>query len=342
VRARKAVQASTSEAWWRRTGTQKSGFRYRKADGKPLASTAALNRIRSMVIPPAWTDVHISPDPGRKIQAYGWDQRWRKQYIYSAGHVQRSDRKKWSRVLDYARVLPTLRLRTNEDLRRSDLDRRKVLATVVRLISRAFFRAGSERYVEENKTFGITTLRKRHVEVDGRHLIFTYKGKRGKKQRQFVADTPLAEVIEELLELPGESLFRYRGVDKRVYNVTATTVNRYLTEILGDRYTAKDLRTFGATVRAATILCDLEPARSPAEAKRNTTLCCKLVASELGNTPAICRKSYIHPAVLEEYELHGRTINPLMRQETRKLKAREPVSYYPEEAALMRFLEKYG
>jgi DNA topoisomerase-1 len=332
----------TEESWWRREGTPEAGFRYLRVDGSQLTSSAALGRIASMVIPPAWTDVHISPDAKRKIQAFGWDQRKRKQYIYSAAHVTSSDAEKWGRVLDYARVLPQLRAGTNEDLRRAELDQRKVLATVVRLISRVYFRAGSEKYVVQNKTFGITTMRKKHVEVHGRCLIFQYKGKRSKDQRQFVADTPLVEIIEELLELPGDRLFRYIGEDGEVQNVTAMAVNKYLQEILGDSYSAKDLRTWGGTVRAAMFLSDVGPARTPTEAKRTVAMCCKVVAVDLGNTPAICRKSYIHPAVLEEYEMRGNTIDPLMRKVSRALKAQEPVAYYPEEAALMRFLERYG
>jgi DNA topoisomerase-1 len=330
------------ESWWRRTGTSASGFRYLRADGSRLTSAAGLGRIAALAIPPAWTDVHIAPDGKRKLQAFGYDQRERKQYIYSAAHVTTSDAEKWGRVLDYAHVLPDLRAATNADLKRKELDERKVLATVVRLISRVYFRAGSEKYVVQNKTFGITTLQKKHVKVEGRSLIFRYKGKRSKDQRQFVADTPLVEIMEDLLELPGDRLFRYIEADGEVRSVTATGVNKYLQGILGDGYTAKDLRTFGGTVKAATILSDFGPAGTPTEAKRNIAMCCKFVATDLGNTAAICRKSYIHPAVLEEYEMRGNTIGPLMRKTPRELKALEPVAYYPEEAATMRFLEKYG
>jgi DNA topoisomerase-1 len=235
-----------------------------------------------------------------------------------------------------------MRAATNEDLKRKVLDERKVLATVIRLISRVYFRAGSEKYVVQNKTFGITTLQKKHVEIEGPSLIFRYKGKRSKDQKQFVADTPLVEIIEELLELPGDQLFRYIGDDGDFHSVTAMGVNRYLQEILGDSYTAKDLRTFGGTVKAATILADIGPAAKAAEAKKNATMVCRLVSTDLGNTPAICRKSYIHPAVLEEYEMRGNTIDPFTRKAPRELKALEPVAYYPEEAATMRFLEKYG
>ena len=312
-----------------------------------------------MVLPPAWTDVHISPDPDRKVQAWGYDQAGRKQYRYSTKHIQRTDRRKWNRVLRVARALPELRERTNRDLRRRRLDRDKVLATIVRLISRAYFRAGSERYAVENRTFGICTLQKKHVQIVGRNLVFEYRGKRSIQQRQFVAETPLVHIIEKLLDLPGKRLFQYvTPGSSRPGTVQAQQVNRYIQDILGERYTSKDLRTFGGTVRAATILADIGPARSRTEAKRNVALVCKLVAAELGNTPTICRKAYIHPAVLEEYELRGRTIETVSdrrkntagsrkavkssRRRNAAVPAEEREGLYPEEVALMRFLERHG
>jgi DNA topoisomerase-1 len=349
--ARRTPQAAP-ENWWLREGTAAKGFRYLGANGRVLTAPATLARIRSLVIPPAWTDVHISPDPQRKIQVWGYDAAGRKQYRYSQRHVARQDRKKWRRVMRVAEALPALRAATNEHLQRDELDREKVLATVVRLVCRAYFRAGSERYAVKNRTFGICTLAKKHVEVNERSLVFTYRGKRSKDQRQVVADTPLVEVIEDLLELPGRRLFQYvaegasnGGVtSESLRPVTAQSVNRYLQEVLGERYTSKDLRTFGGTVRAATILADLGPPTSRAEAKRNVALACKLVAAELGNTPTICRKAYIHPSVLEQYEQRWRTVETITRKSRRRaaVPAEEPVGYYPEEVALIRFLEQYG
>jgi DNA topoisomerase I len=337
------MSRSDNDRWWRRVGDADRGFRYVGANGQELRAADTLGRIRSLVIPPAWTDVHISPDPERKIQVWGRDQAGRKQYRYSAGHVAAVDRRKWRRLLRVARLLPRLREATNEHLQRPDLDREKVLATVVRLMCRAYFRAGSERYTVENRTFGICTLRKKHVRIEGNSLVFRYAGKRRKDQRQVVADTPLVEVIEELLEQPGQRLFKYRVGPRSYRPVTASAVNRYLREILGEKCTSKDLRTFGGTVRAATILADIGPAKTPTEAKRNVVLTCKLVATELGNTPAICRKAYIHPAVLEEYEAAGRTaLNARRRRARARVVSEEPVGWYPEEVALMRFLERYG
>ncbi len=364
------------EVWWRREGNPRRGFRYIGANGRELTSEATLARIRALVIPPAWTDVHISPDPDRKVQVWGFDAAGRKQYRYSAGHVERQDRKKWRRVLHVADALPELRAVTNRHLKRRGLDRERVLATIVRLICRAYFRAGSERYAVANRTFGICTLRKSHVSVHGHNLVFSYSGKRSLDQRQVVAATPLVEIIEELLELPGRRLFQFiadedalaagngRGRVRRVTrkakpaarrngrrstlpasavrSVSAQHVNRYLRDVLGERFTSKDLRTFGGTVRAATILADLGPPRSDTEAKRNIALACKLVAAELGNTPAICRKAYIHPAVLEQYAL-GRTIETHARRSRRQqVPDEEREGYYPEEVALIRFLQRYG
>lgn len=335
------------EQWWRRRGTAKGGFHYIGVNGRRLTSAAVLDRIRQLAIPPAWTDVHISPDPERKVQAWGYDAAGRKQYRYSAAFREKRDRRKWNRLLEVGRALPVLRSATNEHLARRELDRRKVLATVVRLICRASFRAGSERYAVENRTFGICTLNKKNVRIEGDSLVFEYVGKRRKDQRQVVAGTPLVEIMEELMQLRGRRLFQYRNGRKPV-PVQARQVNDYLREILGAKYTSKDLRTFGGTVRAATILSDIGPAKSRTEAKRNVNLACKLVAHELGNTPAICRKAYIHPAVLEEYEAHGRVAEVERRKRARKrakdrrVETVEPEGLYPEEVALIRFLERYG
>ncbi|MDQ3557330.1 MAG: DNA topoisomerase IB [Gemmatimonadota bacterium] len=324
---------------WRRVGDAKQGFVYLRADGKPLRSVAALRRIQSLAIPPAWTEVEIAFASDAKVQATGCDAAGRKQYRYNSDFSARRSRRKFRKLLPFARALPRLRRVTNEHLHWEGLGRERVLATVVRLMSRAFFRVGSERYAVQNKTFGIATLKKKHLEIRGNDLFFRYIGKKGIEQRRVVADTPLVEVLREILELPGRRLFRYRREDGGVVDVTAADVNGYLKEILGERYTSKDIRTWGGTVRAATILADLGPPASEAEAKRNVVLACKLVSTELGNTPTVCRSAYIHPEVLERYA-RGETIEPLMRQAPRPVEAEALADFYPEEAALMRFLER--
>jgi DNA topoisomerase I len=335
--------AESTGGWWRRERKRGGGFRYVRTGGEPLRSESGLRRIERLRIPPAWTDVHISADARRELQAWGYDQAGRKQYIYHATHVARQDRRKWARVLEVARVLPRLRAGTNVHLRRRDLGHEKVMATVVRLMCRAYFRVGSERYAVANRTFGICTLKKRHVAVRGNDLVFSYAGKRGKDQLQVVADTPLVEIIEELLSLPGTRLFRYRDEEGRLRPVTARGVNRYLSGLVDERITSKDLRTFGGTLRAALILSDLGPPGSAREATRNAALACRLVAADLGNTPAICRQAYIHPVVLDGYVNEGLTLESVpKRQRARAVEAEEPVGYYPEELALIRFLERYA
>jgi DNA topoisomerase I len=334
--------APMSERWWTRSGSPRDGFRYLRADGRPLARQDSIRRIERLAIPPGWTDVHIAPSAERKLQAWGRDAAGRKQYIYSPAHVAAQDLRKWKRVERFARELPRLRAATSAHLRIPGLGREKVLATMVRLMNRAYFRAGSERYAVVNRTYGICTLKKKHVGIRGHTLVFTYAGKRRIDQRRVVADTPLVEIIEELLALPGSRLFQYVDECGRRRRITARDVNEYLREILGAAYTSKDIRTFGGTVRAATVLAELGPAASKREARSNVILCCRLVAMELGNTPAICRQAYIHPAVLERYERAGQTIEPLMRKAPRAVAAEEPARFYPEEAALLRFLERYG
>ena len=329
--------AGDDTRWWRREGPP-DDFRYIGANGRTITSASALKRIRALAIPPAWTDVHIAPRARSKIQAWGRDARGRKQYIYNQDFVKVQSRGKWSRVIRLGLALPRLREVTNRHLKRRTLDREMVLATVVRLMSRAFFRVGSERYAVENQTFGICTLKKRHIQIEGNDLIFTYVGKRKVDQRIVVADTPLVEIIRKLMKLPGERLFQYPAEDGSIREVMAEDVNRYIGEILGQRHTSKDLRSFGGTVRAATILADLGPPKNKTEAKKNLVLCCRLVATELGNTPAVCRSAYIHPAVLEQYE-KGRTADASGGRPI--VSSREP-QYYPEEEALLQFLERYG
>lgn len=333
------MAAKKSDKMWRREGDPEKGFRYIGVNGRELTSEATLERIRALVVPPGWTDVRISPDPDAKIQAVGYDDAGRKQYIYHPRYVRKSARRKFRKLLPFAKALPRLRAVTNEHLRRDGLGQERVLATIVRLMVRGYFRVGSERYAVRNKTFGIATLEKKHLKIEGNDLIFRYAGKRGIDQRRVVADTPLVEIIRELMELPGKRLFRYLDEDGKVRDVRARDVNQYIKEILGDRYTSKDIRTWGGSVRAATVLADIGPAGSVREAEKNLVLTCKLVSTELGNTPAVCRSAYIHPVVLERY-LKGKTIGPVMRTEFRPVEMEAPPAYYPEEAALMRFLEK--
>jgi len=335
-----------SERWILRKGSKTNGFRYVDARGRPMRDRAVRTRIDSLRIPPAWTDVHIAGSSRAAIQAWGFDAKGRKQYRYHLKAVEQGSLRKHYRVRQLALDLPLIREAVGRHFAASGHDparaltRERVTAGVVRLISEGFFRVGSERYAKENKTFGITTLMKRHARVDGDCVIFEYVGKKSIEQRQVVVDPSLAEFVEELLETPGRRLFRYRTEDGQWADLTARDVNGYLHDLVGVPYTAKDFRTWGGTLRAATVLAEIGPPLSPTEAKRNVVTAVRLVAAELGNTPTICRKSYIHPMVLARYEDDGVTIaEGLVR--ARRTRRKGEWLHAPEERALIEFLDKY-
>jgi DNA topoisomerase-1 len=289
----------------------RSSFRYRDATGRPLRSVAARARIRSLVIPPAWKDVWICPDAEGHIQAVGWDARGRKQYRYHPRWRQVRDEAKYGRLLAFGRALPAIRARIARDLRRPGLPREKVIAAVVRLLEKTLIRVGNEEYARENGSFGLTTLQKRHVEVSGRTLRFRFKGKSGKGHVVTVRDPTLAEVVRRCRRLPGSALFRYRrGAGPRT--VTSADVNVYLRAATGRDFTAKDFRTWSATVLAASVLRDAGGAPAAAARQREVRRAVAAVAERLGNTPAICRASYVHPAVIAS-SLAGTLSHELVR-----------------------------
>ena len=335
-----------SERWILRKGSKTNGFRYVDARGAPLRGGSTRARIDALRIPPAWTDVHIAPNAHAAIQAWGFDVKGRKQYRYHPKAVEQGSLRKHYRVRQMALDLPLIREAVGRDFGKArrgaphDLTRERVTAGVVRLISEGFFRVGSERYAKENKTFGITTLMKRHVRVEGDVVKFNYVGKKSIEQRQVVVDASLAAFVEELLETPGRRLFRYRTESSEWADLTARDVNGYLHDLVGVPYTAKDFRTWGGTLRAATVLAEIGPPRTPTEAKRNVVTAVRLVAAELGNTPTICRKSYIHPMVLARYEDEGITIADDLAR-ARRTRRRGEWLHAPEERALIKFLDKY-
>lgn len=306
------------------------------AAGKHVPGAAAA-RIEALRIPPAWTGVHVATGERTAIQAWGFDARGRKQYRYNARAVQKGQLRKYYRVRQMARDLPRIRRRLDADFRARGLGRDKVIAGIVLLVADGFFRIGSERYARENHTFGITTLRKSHVIVEGDAVMFEYVGKRSIRHRQVVVSRDLARFVAALLETPGRRLFRYRS-DAGWRDVDSRAVNDYLQSLAGFPYTAKDFRTWGGTLRAATVLGEIGPARSRAEAKKNVVMAVRLVASELGNTPAICRASYVHPAVLDRYVESGETIR-WRRGSARKGGGR--YAHTPEERALVAFLDEH-
>ena len=276
-------------------------FRYVDAQGKPVRSIDCLNRIRSLVIPPAWTHVWICANPRGHLQATGRDARGRKQYRYHPKWRQLRDTTKYGRMADFARALPHIRRRTEADLRRPGLPREKVLAAVIRLLEKTFIRVGNDEYARANRSFGLTTLRDGHVRVSGGTVRFIFRGKSGVEHELTLDDRRLAKIVKQCRDLPGQELFQYRDEHGKVVDVGSADVNAYLHEIAGDEFTSKDFRTWAGTVLAATLLRECEHGCSGAAAKKNIVRAIDEVAKRLGNTRAVCRKCYVHPAVLDAY-----------------------------------------
>jgi DNA topoisomerase-1 len=328
-----------ADRWIARRGTPRSGFSYVRDDGRVIRDRGVIDRIERLRIPPAWGDVHIATSPGASIQAWGYDARGRRQYRYHERAVERGQLRKYHRVRRMGHDLPSIRRRVARDLAGRELTRLTVTAAAVRLIGEAFFRVGSERYARDNGTFGLTTLRKSHVTIRGERIQFDYKGKGSIDQRQVVFDAHLARLLRRLMRTPGRRLFRYRERGAW-HDLTASEVNEYLRSLADTAYTAKDFRTWGGTLRLATVLGDLGPGATTREATKNVALAVRLVAAELGNTPAICRASYVHPLVIARYVDAGVTIEPA---DAVRAAARRPSTsgHSREERALLTFLDRY-
>jgi DNA topoisomerase-1 len=280
------------------------GFSYRRADGSLVRDDKTLRRIKSLVIPPAWTSVWICPAPDGHIQATGRDARGRKQYRYHPRFREIRDQTKYERMLAFAEVLPRVRARVDDDLGRSGLVREKLLATVVRLLEITLIRVGNEEYARDNASFGLTTLRTRHVDVKGSNVRFRFRGKSGVEHAVEVHDRRVARVVARCSDLPGQILFQYIDDDGARRTVESAEVNAYLREITSDDFTAKDFRTWAGTVLAATALHGLgehEREASAATLRKNVVQAIKDVAARLGNTPSVCRKCYVHPEIVSAY-----------------------------------------
>jgi len=268
------------------------GFRYLWPDGRPLGEPGERERIHRLAIPPAWRDVWICPDRRGHIQAIGRDARGRRQYRYHPRWRQLRDEAKYSRMVDFGRALPRIRARVESALSRAGLSRDKIFALVV-LLEITLIRVGNEEYARDNSSFGLTTLRRRHVSVTGAQLRFRFRGKSGKEHAFGIRDPRLSRIVKRCQELPGQELFRYADAAGRVHGVGSTDVNAYLRAITGRDFTAKDFRTWAGTVRAAWALKAMEPFSSLRQAKRNLARAVESVAMRLGNTPAICRRCYV-------------------------------------------------
>lgn len=315
-----------------------SGFRYLMARGKNVSDAATLARIKSLVIPPAWRDVWICPQENGHLQAVGVDARGRKQYKYHPRWREVRDEAKYGRMTAFADALPKIRRRVKRDLKLPGLPRNKVLAAIVRLLETTFIRVGNSEYARTNNSYGLTTIHNKHVKVRGSKIHFEFRGKSGKEHEIDLEDARLAKIVRRCQELPEQELFEYIDSDGVRHDITSTDVNEYLHEISGSDFTAKDFRTWAGTVLAALALQEFEAFDSQAQAKRNIVAAVESVAKKLGNTKAVCRKCYIHPAVIESY-LDGTMARSLKRRTEQKL-SHSLHRLRPEEATVLALLQE--
>ena len=297
-----------------------SGFSYVSADGRTIRDAAQLQRIRALVIPPAWTEVWICPDPLGHLQATGRDARGRKQYRYHARWREVRDETKYHRMIAFAQALPAIRRRTAEDLRGSGLTRQQVLAAVVQLLEKTLIRVGNDEYAKQNQSFGLTTLRDGHVDVKGARVRFSFKGKSGVEHEVDLDDRRLARVVKACRDIPGYDLFQYFDDNGERHAIESSDVNAYLREITGQEFTSKDFRTWAGTVLAAQMLREIEHGRSETQLKKNIVRAVESVAQKLGNTKAVCRKCYIHPAIFDAY-MDGSMLKTVVQRARRARKA---------------------
>ena len=317
----------------RKAGT---GFVYCDRRGHRIQDKATLQRIKSLAIPPAWTDVWICPNALGHIQATGRDARGRKQYRYHARWREVRDEVKYGRLIAFAETLPRIRSRTAADVKRSGLPREKVLAAVVQLLEKTLIRVGNEEYARDNHSFGLTTMRDQHARIDGSRVHFEFRGKSGIRHAVDLQDRRLAKIVKACRDLPGYELFQYVDSDGERQVIDSSDVNQYLREIGGQDFTAKDFRTWAGTVLAAQALAVVERSNTSAQAKRNVVKAIESVAERLGNTKAVCRKCYIHPAILDAY-MDGATIRTIEARAARL--ARRPGALSAEEVAVVGLIE---
>ncbi len=319
----------------RRVGN--GGFTYTGPDGKRVRDAATLARIRALVLPPAWDDVWICPSPNGHIQAVGRDERGRKQYRYHDRWRAVRDETKYGRMVAFVRALPRIRRRVRRDLRKPGLPREKVLAAVIRLMETTFIRVGNAEYKKQNNSYGLTTMHNHHADVRGSTIRFRFRGKSGVRHAVELEDRRLARIIRACQDLPGEELFGYEDGDGQPHDVGSADVNDYLREVAGQDFTAKDFRTWAGTVLAARALQEMERVDSEAKRKKNIVAAVDAVAKRLGNTRAVCRKCYVHPAVINSY-LDGTFIDQAAERAGRMTK--ELRNLGAEEAAVLVLLRR--
>lgn len=313
------------------------GFRYVGPDRRPIRDEATLRRIKALAIPPAWREVWICPQPDGHLQATGLDDRNRKQYRYHPRWRTVRDEAKFEKMIAFAQALPGIRRQTRRDLKRPGLPREKVLAAIVQLLEKTLIRVGNDEYARTNRHYGLTTLRDGHATIRGGRIRFAFKGKSGVSRTIDLEDAELARVVKACQELPNQELFAYLDEAGQWVDVTSTDVNAYLKHLTGEDFTAKDFRTWAATVLAARAFQELRVFGNKTAAKKNVVQAVETVARELGNTSAVCRKCYIHPAIIDAY-LDGSLVQTL-RQRARKM-SEKLARLRPEEAAVLAFLSE--
>jgi DNA topoisomerase-1 len=314
------------------------GFRYRDAKGRVIRDAQQLKRIRALAIPPAWTEVWICPDGRGHLQATGRDARGRKQYRYHSEWRTTRDETKFDRMIAFAAALPKVRARTAADIARPGLPRQKVLATVVQLLEKTLIRIGNEEYAKTNRSFGLTTFRDRHVNVKGETLRFQFRGKSGVSHAIDVSDRRLARIVKQCRDLPGQQLFQYVDDEGAVQSIGSADVNAYLKEITGEDFTAKDFRTWAGTVLALTALREMQETATAKQAKKSLLNAIEAVAKMLGNTRTVCRKSYIHPVVIEAYT--DGWLSDVLKRRVTSARRRAAAALRAEEEAVLAVLRR--
>ncbi|MBA6151388.1 DNA topoisomerase IB [Gelidibacter maritimus] len=303
------------------------GFTYQDKNGKTIKDEAIRNWIKSLVIPPAWTDVEIDENKKADLLVTGRDDKDRKQYIYHPKYIERQNSKKFDRIIEFADQLEHMRRVTGQHLRKRKLDRDKVMATMLRLLESAFFRPGSDTYSKENDTYGLTTLRHKHLTINGDEIIFEYKGKSGQEQEKHIIDKKLAKIVQEIDDMRGYEVFKYLDEDNRIIDVKSDDLNSYIHEVMGDDFSAKDFRTWAGTMIAAIALDELGVVDKEDQKSldKNIKEAVNRVSERLGNTPSVARSSYIDPRIIEVYT-EGRTLKYFEKEINKLLKKAENLS----------------
>ena len=341
-KTKETIEKGRRAKWWQRHGAKSKGFFYTDASGKRITDAASLERTSSLVIPPAWKYVRISPHAGSSLQAVGMDTTGRIQYIYNPKYSERQQKKKFAKIEKFGEHLPRLRKITNEDIELEGFPKEKVLAVMMRLINSLYIRVGTEQSVRHYRTYGITTLANKHLTIGRRgKLVFDFVGKSHIKHRKVLVDEELASVMQDLKALGGaRKLFHYLDEEGKPHSVRPADLNNYIKEATSPEFSAKDFRTWGGTLLAAIRLAEIGKAEDEKEIKKNIVRAVREVAEELGNTPTVCRGSYIHPSILKCYEA-GTTLEDFRPRSTRRIRRIES-DYEPEEKALLKMLSQNG